>query len=108
MNDGPQLSNFLASIGQEGDQDVYKNRLFSIGGRLRPSCRINATALQLWSDPAGPAGTDLPGLWNATKSNVVFEEKLAGVQCFGVKGRAVGRDEPPMSDLAAQQVDETK
>ena len=44
MNDAPQLSNFLASTGQEGDQDAYKNRLFSIGGRLRPSCRINAMA----------------------------------------------------------------
>jgi hypothetical protein len=38
----------------------------------------------------------------------VLEEKLAGVQCFRLEGRAVGRDEPPMSDLAAQQVDKAK
>jgi hypothetical protein len=56
----------------------------------------------------GPAGADLPGLWNTTKSNVVFEEKLAGVQGLRLEGRGVGRDEPPMGDLATQQIDETK
>lgn len=38
----------------------------------------------------------------------MFEEKLAGMQGFGLKGRAVGRYEPPMSNLAGQQVDETE
>ena len=47
-------------------------------------------------------------LWDTTESHVAFEEKLAGVQGFRLEGRAVGRDEPPMSDLAAQQVDQTK
>jgi hypothetical protein len=38
----------------------------------------------------------------------VFEEKLAGVQSFRFKGQAVGRDESPMTDFAAQQFYETK
>jgi hypothetical protein len=50
----------------------------------------------------------LPRLWDTTKSPVAFEEKLAGVQGFRLEGRAVGRDEPPVGDLAAQQFDETK
>jgi hypothetical protein len=50
----------------------------------------------------------LARLRDTTKSQVVFEKKLAGVQGFRLEGRAVGRDEPPVSDLAAQQIDETK
>ena len=50
----------------------------------------------------------MPGLRDTAKSRVVFEEKLAGVQGFRLEGRAVGRNEPPMTDLAAQQINETK
>ena len=41
------------------------------------------------------------------RTRVVFEEKVAGVQGFGLEGRAVGRDESPMTDFAAKQSDET-
>jgi hypothetical protein len=50
----------------------------------------------------------LSRLWDTTESYVAFEEKLAGVQGFRLEGRAVGRDEPPMTDLSAQQIDQTK
>ena len=49
----------------------------------------------------------LARLWDTTESLVVFEEKLAGVQGFRLEGRAVSRDEPPVCNLAAQQIDET-
>ena len=38
----------------------------------------------------------------------VLEEKFAGVQGVGLEGRTVGGDEPPMTDLAAKQADETE
>jgi hypothetical protein len=50
----------------------------------------------------------LARLRDTTKSQVVLEKKLAGVHGFRLEGRAVGRDEPPVRDLAAQQIDETK
>ena len=56
--------------------------------------------------PLGGAG--LARLRDTTESPVVFEQKLADVQGFRLKGRAVGRDKPPMTNLAAEQVDETK
>jgi hypothetical protein len=37
----------------------------------------------------------------------VFEEKLAGVQGFGLEGGAVGRDESPMTDFAAEESNQT-
>jgi hypothetical protein len=46
-------------------------------------------------------------LWNTAESPVALEEKLTGVQGFRLEGRAVGKDEPPMSDFTAEQVDET-
>ena len=46
-------------------------------------------------------------MWDASEPRVVFEEKVAGVQGFGLEGRAVGRDESPMTDFAAKQSDET-
>jgi hypothetical protein len=49
-----------------------------------------------------------PRLRYTAKSRVVSEEKLAGMQGFRLEGRAVGRNEPPMTDLTAQQVDGTK
>ena len=50
----------------------------------------------------------LARLWDTPKSHIVFEEKFAGVQGFRFEARAIGGDKPPMSDFAAQQVDETK
>jgi hypothetical protein len=50
----------------------------------------------------------LTRLWDTTESLVAFEEKLAGMQGFRLEGGTVGRDEPPMSDLAAEQLDYTK
>jgi hypothetical protein len=66
-------------------------------------CCGNAASLATLLGWAG-----LARLRNTTKSHVVFEDKLAGVQGFRLEGRAVGRDESPMTNLAAQQVDETQ
>jgi hypothetical protein len=73
-----------------------------------PSRAILDMGRPRWSLATYLGWASLARLRDTTKSQVVFEKKLAGVQCFRFKGRAVGRDEPPMSDLAAEQVDETK
>src|SRR6516162_7243654 len=56
---------------------------------------------------ASPSRPALPGLWNPAETRVVPEEKFAGVQGFGLEGRAVGRDEPPMTYFPAQQFNQT-
>jgi hypothetical protein len=38
----------------------------------------------------------------------MFDEKLAGMQSFGLKRRTIGRDEPPMSDFPSEHADETE
>lgn len=53
-----------------------------------------------------PTGSGFARLWDASKPRVLFEEKLAAVQGFGLEGRAVGRDESPMTDFAAEQSNE--
>jgi hypothetical protein len=62
----------------------------------------------LRSGPAALAARRLPRLGDTTKSHIMLKEQLAGVQGFRLEGWPVGRDESPMADLAAQQVDETE
>ncbi len=47
-------------------------------------------------------------LWNTAKSRIMLEQQIAGMQGLGFEGWTVGRDEPPMCNLAAEQSDETK
>lgn len=54
-----------------------------------------------------PGWSGLARLWDASEPQVVLEQKLAGVHGFRLEGRAVGRDEPPVGDLATQQFDES-
>jgi hypothetical protein len=72
----------------------------SSGSREGSDCGESLATLFGWAG--------LTRLRDTTKSHVVFEEKLAGVQGFRFEARTVGGDEPPMSDFAAEQVDETK
>ena len=73
-----------------------------------PSRAILDMGRPRWSFPTYLGWAGMARLWDTTESYVVFEKELAGVQGFRLEGRAVGRDEPPVSDLAAQQIDETK
>jgi hypothetical protein len=98
------LSHFAATLriavsGEEPGCPAWLFR-YHIPGILGLSCGESLATL------LGRAG--LARLWDTTKSDVVSEKKLAGVQGFRFETRAVGGDEPPMSDFAAQQVDETK
>ena len=62
----------------------------------------------LTSVAARCAWPGLTRLWDTAEAHIMFEEKPAGVQSFGFEGRTIRRDEPPMSDLPAEQPDETE
>jgi hypothetical protein len=49
----------------------------------------------------------LARLRDASEPRAAFEEKLAGVQGFGLERWAVGRQESPMTDFAPEQSNET-
>ena len=44
---------------------------------------------------------------DASEARVAFEEKLAGVLGFGLECWAVGREDSPMTDFAAEQSNQT-
>ena len=91
--------------GKSAAEDPYRGEGFSRHAEitlaiLSVHCGESLARLLGWSR--------LPRLWDTSEPHVMFEEKLAGVHGFRLEGRAVGRDEAPMTDLATQQVDETK
>jgi hypothetical protein len=53
-----------------------------------------------------PTGPPLARLRDASEPRVAFEEKLAGVQGFGLQRFTVGREESPMTDFAAEPSNE--
>ena len=67
------------------------------GGPIPLQCGQVSFSIAAWSH-----SPFLPRFWNPAESRVMFEEKIAGVQCFRFERRAVCRDQPPMSNFAAK------
>ena len=82
-------------------------RWVAFGTGLRCNHQRGYTPTPQWLVARRSTRPGLTRLWDASEPRVPFEQKLAGVQSFGLEGRAIGRDESPVADFAPEQANET-